>query len=506
VAPSFLFYDYETDGADPACCRPTQFACIRTDEHLDPVPGPEGQGLIRWYRPPEDHLPAPEAVLVTGITPQHAMVEGRTDNEFFSEIHELFNKPCTTSLGWNSLRFDDIVNRFGFWRTLQDPYAHGYANGCRVWDLIDLARACYALRPSGIIWPAYVDGPWSETREPVAPSDGPPAFKLDMLAPANGIEHSGAHDALADVRATIEMARLIKAAQPKLWDLAYSLTNKKTASNLLVSGKPLVHVSPKIANTKGCASLVYVVGRNPRNPSEFIAWDLRDDPSELIEADVETIRSRTFVSRQELEEQGLQRFALKGIKSNRAPIIIEATPELMKSIDTDRIHLDLDTCRANYSKLAVHAERLKPVIAEAWNRPMVPAKDSDDALYDNFVEPQDRAICNTVRAADQAALADLASLFEDHRLPDLLLHFRARNFQESLDDAELARWHTRCADRLANPPGRGDLAWPEWLAHITDVINDPDLDRESRQHLEATADWGRELASRLGLPMPSPTG
>ncbi len=502
---TYLFYDYETDGVDPTCCRPTQFACIRTDSNLEPVPGPEGDGLIRWYRPPEDRLPAAEAVLVTGITPQHAMVEGRTDNEFFTEIHELFNRPGTTSLGWNSLRFDDIVNRFGFWRTLQDPYSHGYARGCRVWDIIDLARACYALRPSGIVWPAYVDGPWHKEHDPIAPADGPPAFKLDMLAPANGIEHSDAHDALADVHATIEFARMIKAAQPKLWDLAYGLTQKRTAGDLLALGKPLLHVSPKIANTKGCASLVHVVGRNPRNPSEFITWDLREDPSELLEADVDTIRDRTFVSRQELEEKGLQRFALKGIRSNRAPIIIEATSKLMDSIDTDRIHLDLDTCRKHWAQLAASMEQLSSVIAEAWNRPMARANDADDALYDDFVKDHDRKICIQTRAADPRELNAFAGQFTDSRLSELLLHYRARNYPETLDANERERWRDRCADRLTNPPGRGDVPWPEWLLHITELMSDPDLDHASIQHLEATADWGRELATKLGLTTPSST-
>jgi exodeoxyribonuclease-1 len=53
--------------------------------------------------------------------------------------------------------------------------------------------------------------------------EGKPIFKLDQLAPANGIKHNDAHDALADVRATIAIAKIIKQTQPRLFDYAFSL-------------------------------------------------------------------------------------------------------------------------------------------------------------------------------------------------------------------------------------------------------------------------------------------
>ena len=43
--------------------------------------------------------------------------------------------------------------------------------------------------------------------------EGKPVFKLDQLSLANGIEHANAHDALADVRATIGIAKIIKETQ-----------------------------------------------------------------------------------------------------------------------------------------------------------------------------------------------------------------------------------------------------------------------------------------------------
>jgi len=502
MAGTFLFYDYETDGADPQYNRPYQFAYIRTDEDLQPVPGREGEGITLWCRPPEDRLPSPEAVLITGITPQHAAVEGQTERAFFGEIHRLFNTPGTTSLGWNSIRFDETVSRFGFWRNFLDPYAHSWQAGCRFWDLIDVARACYALRPEGIVWPAYVDDDWTGAAPPLAPADGSPAFKLDMLAPANGIEHSGAHDALADVRASIAFARLMRSRQPRLWDSAREMVETKVAEARLASGRPLLHVSPKIPNAVGCASLVHVVSRDPKNRKEFITWDLRHDPTDLLEADPDTIHARTFARKDDLPD-GVERFTLKGIKSNHAPFVLEASKPLMASIDTARIGLDLDACRRHYAMLKEAPGDLAERIAAAFTKDFPQPTDVDDMLYAGFIDNAERRRCDVVATTDPEELRGLERTFRDHRLPELLLHYRARNFPDTLDDAELKTWHARCGDRLQAPPGRGQLAWPAWLDHLHATRNDSDLSDEDRAHLDATEDWGRRLAAKLDLAVPT---
>ena len=93
-----------------------------------------------------------------------------------------------------------------------DPYNREWQHGNSRWDLIDLVRACYALRPEGIEWPTT--------------EDGKPSLKLETLTAANGIGHANAHDAVSDVQATIELARCIRKAQPKLYDCALSFGTK----------------------------------------------------------------------------------------------------------------------------------------------------------------------------------------------------------------------------------------------------------------------------------------
>jgi exodeoxyribonuclease-1 len=212
---TFLWHDYETFGAQPRRDRPAQFAAIRTDAELNEI----GEPLMLFCQPANDYLPDPQSCLITGITPQQCLELGVPEHEFARQIEAAFAEPGTIGVGYNTIRFDDEVTRFLFWRNLLDPYAREWQNNCGRWDLLDVVRMTYALRPEGIEWPTH--------------PDGRPSFRLEDLTRANGLSHEAAHDALSDVRATIALARLIRNKQPRLFDFCLELRRKdKVASEM----------------------------------------------------------------------------------------------------------------------------------------------------------------------------------------------------------------------------------------------------------------------------------
>ncbi|MEN8260783.1 MAG: exodeoxyribonuclease I, partial [Pseudomonadota bacterium] len=221
---TLYWHDYETFGTDPRRDRPVQFAGIRTDEDLNIV----GDPLVLYCTPAADMLPQPESCLITGITPQMALEKGLCEAEFIALIHEELAKPGTCGVGYNTIRFDDEVTRSTLYRNFFDPYAREWQNGNSRWDIIDMVRLTWTLRPEGIEWPVY--------------QDGRPSFRLDQLSVANGIEHASAHDALSDVYATIGLARTIKRAQPKLFDYVFLNRGKRQAGAMLdpVQMKPVL--------------------------------------------------------------------------------------------------------------------------------------------------------------------------------------------------------------------------------------------------------------------------
>ena len=143
---SFFWHDYETFGVVPRRDRPAQFAGVRTDAELNEI----GEPVMLHCQPAADSLPDPESCLLTGITPQHCLEQGVPELAFAAAIETQLAKPGTVGVGYNSIRFDDEVTRFLFWRNLIDPYAREWQNGCGRWDLLDVVRATCALRPEGI--------------------------------------------------------------------------------------------------------------------------------------------------------------------------------------------------------------------------------------------------------------------------------------------------------------------------------------------------------------------
>jgi exodeoxyribonuclease-1 len=248
MTETFYWHDYETWGADPSRDRASQFAGLRTDLDLNPI----GEPLVIYAKPADDFLPHPEACMVTGISPQLAYEQGAPEADFFRFIHEELSTPGTCALGYNTLRFDDTVTRFGFYRNFYDPYEREYANGNSRWDLIDVVRLTRALRPEGINWPTK--------------DDGSNSFRLEDLTAANEIEHAGAHDALVDVKATIALARLLKQAQPKLFDYVFTHRDKNSINILLdvVNPKPVVHSSMRFPARLGCVASVLPLIRHPK--------------------------------------------------------------------------------------------------------------------------------------------------------------------------------------------------------------------------------------------------
>jgi len=211
---SFYWHDYETWGADPARDRAAQFAGLRTDLDFNPI----GEPLVIYAQPADDMLPQPGACMVTGISPQQALEQGAPEADFFRFIHAEMMQPGTCSLGYNTLHFDDEVTRYGLYRNFFDPYEREWKNGNSRWDLIDVVRLTHALRPEGIEWPE---------KEP-----GVTSFRLEKLTEANDIAHLGAHDALADVHATIALARLIRERQPRLFDYVFNHRDKQTLAGM----------------------------------------------------------------------------------------------------------------------------------------------------------------------------------------------------------------------------------------------------------------------------------
>jgi exodeoxyribonuclease-1 len=475
---SFFWHDYETFGVQPRRDRPVQFAGLRTDAELNEVGAP-----VMWHcRPTPDTLPDPESVLLTGILPQHALQHGLSENDFATAIEGELALPGTVGVGYNSIRFDDEVTRFLFWRNLIDPYAREWQNGCGRWDLLDVLRCTWSLRPEGIVWPSHTQGELA----------GRPSFKLEHLTAANGLQHEAAHDALSDVRATLALARLVKSRQPRLWDFCLKLRHKDAVRAEIGIGRPFVHLSGRYPVERGCLAVVWPLAPHPVNKNELIVWDLAHDPRELQGLDAEQVRRRLF-TRQDALPEGELRLPIKTLHVNKSPIVIGNLRILGDA--AARWGLDLEAALRHAGHAAALGGSLDFLWPQVFAREPAKPADVDEDLYNGFLDNEDRRTLQRLRELSPAQLAHKHPAFHDARLEELLFRWRARNFADTLNEAERQRWQQHCAARL-HDGADGALTLAAYFERI-DLLADHALARDDERAqalLEALVDYAETIA------------
>jgi len=415
MAQSFFFYDLETSGLDSKADRIMQFAGQRTNLDLEPIADPVNL-LVKLT---DDTLPSPHAILVTKITPQKTQQDGLSEAEFCNLIATEIFTPGTIATGYNSIRFDDEFMRHLLWRNFHDPYEWQWKDTRSRWDLLDVVRLTRALRPEGINWPSDPDGRSTN--------------RLALITRLNGITHTNAHDALSDVAALIDVTRLIKTKQPKLYHYLFKMRDKREVQKLvnLARPQPFVYASGRLSSEHEKTSVFFPL--TPTKGGNVLVYDLRYNLDDLLKGKEK--RSDFFP-------------IVKELKYNRCPAVAPIGV-LDQQNGWQKIQLNKDQVDKNLKTLLQNptfAEQTRDREEEKPEFP--PAPDPESALYDGFLNDADRIRCDAVKNASPDALADFHPEFADPRLPDLLTHYKARNFPNTLSEHEQQSWESYRAKRL----------------------------------------------------------
>ena len=430
MAQTFFFYDLETSGLNPRQDRIMQFAGQRTDMNLKPIGEP--YNLLVTLN--DDTLPSPDALMVTGITPQKTVEEGYTEAQFARMLSKEIFTPETIAVGFNNIRFDDEFIRHLLWRNFHDPYEWSWKEGRSRWDMLDVVRLTRALRPEGINWPLD--------------AKGEPSNRLELITSANGIAHENAHDALADVTALIAVTKLIKQKQPQLYDYLLKMRDKKLIQQLVNvdDKKPFVYASGRYDKefTKTTVAFPLTTSRN----GGVVVYDLRYDPTPFVGLSQEAFAKKIFASWEERQAEDFVKLPVKELQYNRCPAVAPLGV-LEQGDGWQKISLDLATVQKHQDMLLKYpdfAEKLRGIFENKPAFKKLP--DPEAQLYDGFLNDRDRLRVEAVRNADERELADFHPEFQDERLAPLLLHYKARNFPRSLSEDDLAQWEAWRAQHL----------------------------------------------------------
>lgn len=435
MAASFLFYDLETSGFNPRRARTMQFAGQRTDMLLKPI----GEPVNELITLTPDILPDPDAILLTGITPQQTIANGLKEAQFMQLFYEQVVKPDTIFVGFNSIRFDDEFMRFLHYRNFYDAYEWQWQNGCSRWDILDVVRMTRALRPDGLQWP-YA-------------SDGKPTNRLEYLTKVNKLDHLSAHDALSDVRATIAVAQLIHKNQPDLFSFLLSERNKKSVAQLVTKDQPFVYTSGRYPSDYLHTTAVVRLTDHPQNDAALV-YDLRFDPTPFLQMNADDLLQAWRFN----PDSDAIRLPVKTLKYNRCPAI--APLGVIKDAATEeRLKLPLDDVKKHLQILRKHQKQFADAVLLALarldeERELAQAALLDDPLtvderlYDGFVSDADKSLMRVVRTSEPDKLSELIISFQDSRMQNLLPLYKARNYPKTLSPDERTDWDKFCQHKL----------------------------------------------------------
>ncbi len=466
---TFLFYDLETTGKDPAVDRILQFAAQRTDQQLQPVEEPVNI-LVRLD---DDILPGAGAAVVTGLTPQKTQ-SGMSELELVAKVqHELF-RPNTIVVGYNNISFDDNFMRYAFWRNFYDPYEWAWKDGRSRWDLCNVTRMVRAIRPEGITWPFD--------------ENGKACNKLEKLTEANGLNHHQAHDGLSDVIALIELAQLIKRHQPRMFDYLLSMRDKNKVLELVNLAQPqqFVFTTTRYGHIHNYTSVACPIAEGTTT-NAILTYNLRYDPTPWLRFSSAELAELRFTSYEDLEARGLTAFPVHSLVANQCPAVAPVGV-LNEQEGWKRLELNPDTVTHHQQILRRNPEFIE-AIKEAYQAEPYPDhnRDAEQRLYDGFLNDADRQTVASIRQADAARLATWSPYFHDERLPELFLHYKARNYRDTLSQSELELWKEYRQQKLK-------AAEPKFNAEME--IYRPIVDAKQKVLLEQLQQWHDEVVNR----------
>ncbi len=470
---NFYFYDLETSGFKPREARIMQFGGQRTDMNLQPIGEPDNY----FIKLTEDILPDPEAILVTGITPQLTHTKGLTEAEFLKFFFKDINQPNTIFVGYNSIRFDDEFMRFLMYRNFYDAYEWQWKDGNSRWDLLDPVRMTRALRPEGLKWPLN--------------SEGIQTNQLGLLASINKLNHTNAHDALSDVMVTIDLARLLKSKQPKLFEYLLKMRSKSNIAKLAKSGEPFVYTSGKYHSRFEKTTIVSAVANHPQRAATLV-YDLRHDPAEFADMSADELAS---IWRRPIDENEVV-LPVKTLQFNRCPAV--APISVLDKAAIKRLQLDMEQVEENQTRLKsmkdwpAKLQAALDILNDSQQTKLIEDERVDNKLYDGFLSDYDRVISKKIREAMPDELREIAKRCKDERLTNLAPLYKARNFPDDLNDDEKNLWLQYCRGQLID-----NKRLDNYFDQLDELKTRTGLTKAQQNLLRDLEDYGHNLKAKL---------
>jgi len=473
---TFLWYDLETFGLDKYYDRIAQVAYLRTDLSFRPIGKPE----VIYSKLSPDYLPSPDSCLITGITPDIVNEKGIPECEMIRKFLSELTKPDTISVGYNNIRFDDECIRATLYRNFHNQFDRGERKGCTRWDLINVVRAAHDISPDGLIF---------DKRNP---DTGTVSFVLTDLTEENKIEQEGAHDALVDVYATMNLAKKIAKNSPEFFDYCLKLRYPNECWRVMDEERHPVFLQSSSMHASESSLTHPLVCLFRERKNDFYCFDLSYPVPDDFDYE---------------SEDGLFKQGLCMIKANQCPIVMR--PEGVKAEALKRIGYDRATAlerRDKALRLAGKREEILSVIKKPQSDAQQEERDPDITLFSPFPTCNDQDFLKdaaTMTMDEKAGLLEMEERgigripVDDPKYKEMLFRQVARNHPELLGREGGKRWKEFVKTRLQNKIRESALTLDSYFAHIDEKLSSEGLSERDMGILLSLKDYGERLKAEF---------
>jgi len=404
---TFIFYDTETTGLNAAFDQVVQFAAIVTNDDFNVL---EEVNLRCRLRPHQ--IASPGAMRVTKVGPKTIQSAPLSCYEMTGQICKFITRYSPAILiGFNSISFDENMLRQMFFQGLHPTYLTN-TNGNARMDVLRLAHAVAEHQPDAMRVPSN--------------DKGRPSFRLGRLIEANGLTLDNAHDALADTRATLALAKFLKRGAPQVWDDLFASRSRHTVEAMLCQ-HPLFLFTDR--GFKKPTILAGAIVANPKNPAALAVFDLEYDPEPYLEADQEAIQRLLKASPR----------PIRVMKTNALPIVAPFRGRAPDGVDPVQAEDRLERLRAHPTFVAAVAVALAAQ-ADEYDAP----DHVEQSIYSGFPSRRDQKMMDDFHRAPWSERHALLSQFDDRRFQEFGERIIYSEFPEGLPPERLTAltaWH-----------------------------------------------------------------
>ena len=453
---NLVFYDFETCSSNVSYGQIIQAAAVLVNDNFQELDRYEGRCKLS-----PGIVPEAMALLVNKTTPKMLKETNLSHYQMIRQLIDKFKQwKRSIFIGYISINFDEEFLRRTLFKNLEYPYLTN-TNGNERGDLFSLARACH------LYYPGCIKTPISDKNNPV--------FKLEKLAPMNGIKHDEAHSAMGDVLATVEIAKLLNKKAPNVWKASLMTTNKDKTFQLIKDEK--LFCTDFFYYGKSVPFVLTFVCQHPQWGYPM-CFDLKADPAYYFN-----------LSRQELKKElDKKPKVVRTIKHKKHPIIMNPSYGInfdnykqlgIKKL-TDRARL----IRSNKEFAKKVASILDDEAKEKQDLESQLDIYPEESIYKKFASDYDNKIMPEFHRADWKNKFSILQRFKDERMQYFGKKILYEESPQSLPEDEYESVHKEVASRILSTNKENWNTIPRTYSEIDTLRNKFKNDKEKLKALK----------------------